>query len=85
MDSFLCTFNSYMDMERLKMKIIKISSIDNKPYLFNKIMTLNAYYKCGGVYDIGKGEVKFNVWDNVYKAFKKGLEELKIKFTETEE
>jgi hypothetical protein len=67
------------------MKVIKISSIDNKPNLFNKIMPLNAYYKCGGTYDDGKGEVKLNVWDNVYNAFKQGLEELKIKFTELEE
>ena len=67
------------------MKVIKISSIDNKPYIFNKVMPLNAYYKCGGVYDVGKGEVKLNVWDNVYNAFKQGLEELKIKFTECEE
>lgn len=67
------------------MKIIKISSIDNKPNVFNKIMPLNAYYKCGGVYDVGKGNVTLNVWDNVYNAFKEGLNELKIKFTESGE
>lgn len=43
------------------MKVIKISGIDNKPYLFNKVMPLNAYCKCGGTYDVGSCEIKLNV------------------------
>lgn len=64
------------------MKVIKIIGAENKPNLYNKTLPLNAYYKCGGVYNVTKGDVEFNVWDNVYEAFKKGLEELKIKFIE---
>ena len=67
------------------MKVIKITSANNKPYVFNKIMPVNAYYKCGGVYDVGKGDVKLNIWDNVYNAFKDELKKLEVKFTEVEE
>ena len=67
------------------MKVIRIESIQNPntKHLFLRTMETAHLANCPGKYEPGNGVIELKPWsDKVMANLKKGLEELKIKFTE---
>lgn len=68
------------------MKVIRISTVNNKPDLFYKVMPELSYLRIPAKYDLYQGTADIKPYsEKTSNALKKVLAKLKIKFNEIDE